>query len=242
MSKVLVIGESCTDIFVYCDAIRLAPDLPVPVLQIVKSSRNPGMAANVFRNISAHVEGVDLLTNPNYEEVTKTRYMHELSNHMFIRVDSEHAFEALDIKKIKLDYEIIVVSDYNKGFLSKEVIQNICERHNRVFLDTKKILGPWAEKAAFIKINDYEYRNSEAELTDALKEKIIHTMGAKGCEYQGEVFPVEPREVRDTSGAGDSFMAGLVVKYLETNDIRTSIEYANEMASEVVQHRGVGII
>jgi D-beta-D-heptose 7-phosphate kinase/D-beta-D-heptose 1-phosphate adenosyltransferase len=200
------------------------------------------MAANVFRNISAHVNEVDLLTNPNYKEVTKTRYMHELSNHMFIRVDSEHSFNELDIKDVNLDYEIIVVSDYNKGFLSKEIIQNICERHDRVFLDTKKILGPWAEKAAFIKINDYEYKNSETRLNKALRDKIIHTMGAKGCEYQGEVFPVKPREVRDTSGAGDSFMAALVVKYLETSDIRNSIEYANQMASEVVQHRGVGII
>jgi D-beta-D-heptose 7-phosphate kinase/D-beta-D-heptose 1-phosphate adenosyltransferase len=242
MSKVLVIGESCTDIFVYCDAIRLAPDLPVPVLQIVKSTSNPGMAANVFRNISAHVEGVSLLTNPNYEQVTKTRYMHESSNHMFIRVDSEHAFNELDLDKVNLDHDVIVVSDYNKGFLTKEIIQNLCEKHDQVFLDTKKTLGSWAEKAAYIKINDYEYKNSEANLTEILKDKIIHTMGAMGCEYQGEIFPVEPREVRDTSGAGDSFMAALVVKYLETRDIKTSIRYANKMASEVVQHRGVGVI
>ena len=34
MSRVLVVGESCKDVFVYCDAMRLAPDVPVPVLRL----------------------------------------------------------------------------------------------------------------------------------------------------------------------------------------------------------------
>jgi bifunctional ADP-heptose synthase (sugar kinase/adenylyltransferase) len=242
MSKILVVGESCTDNFVYCDAIRLAPDLPVPVLQVVKEVNNPGMAANVFRNISAHVDEVSLVTNPNYEQVTKTRYMHESSNHMFIRVDSAHEFEALSYDDLDLNHELIVISDYNKGFLSNDVIQKICENHPNVFLDTKKELGSWAEKAAFIKINDYEYKKSKPFLTDTLEKKIIHTMGSKGCEFDGKIYPVESREVRDTSGAGDSFMAALVVKYALTGSIEESLIYANEMASEVVQHRGVGVI
>ena len=242
MSKILVVGESCTDKFVYCDAIRLAPDLPVPVLQIVRETSNPGMAANVFRNISAHVSSTKLLTNPDYEYVTKTRFMHESSNHMFLRVDSDSSLNELEFDEVDLDHEIIVISDYNKGYLTTNLIQRICENHTNVFLDTKKTLGPWAESAAYIKINDYEYNNSKPYLTDQLEKKIIHTMGSKGCEYKGKVFPVEAREVRDTSGAGDSFMAALVVNYLKDNDIEESIVYANKMASEVVQHRGVGVI
>lgn len=242
MSKILVVGESCTDKFVYCDAIRLAPDLPVPVLQIVREASNPGMAANVFRNISAHIDGVTLLTNPNYGQVTKTRYMHESSNHMFIRVDSAHEFGTLNFEELDLNHELIVISDYNKGFLSDTIIQKICENHPNVFLDTKKKLGQWAEKASIIKINDYEYKKSKPFLTETLENKIIHTMGSKGCEFNGKIYPVESREVRDTSGAGDSFMAALVVKYIQTKNIEESIIYANEMASEVVQHRGVGVI
>jgi bifunctional ADP-heptose synthase (sugar kinase/adenylyltransferase) len=242
MSRILVVGESCTDRFVYCDALRLAPDLPVPVLQIVRETSNPGMAANVFRNISAHVEDVILVTNPDYEQVSKTRYMHESSNHMFIRVDSTHEFKALNFDELDLSHELIVISDYNKGFLTQKIIQEICENHSNVFLDTKKKLGTWAEKAAFIKINDYEYQNSKPFLTDGLEKKIIHTMGSKGCKFNGQVYPVEAQEVRDTSGAGDSFMAALVVKYIQSSNIEKSIIYANEMASQVVQHRGVGVI
>ena len=51
MKDILIIGESCQDFFVYCDALRIAPDVPVPILNIVSTSENPGMAANVFRNI-----------------------------------------------------------------------------------------------------------------------------------------------------------------------------------------------
>jgi sugar/nucleoside kinase (ribokinase family) len=45
--------------------------------------------------------------------------------------------------------------------------------------------------------------------------------------------------VKDSSGAGDTFMAGLVVKYLKTSNIDESIKFANECARQVVQHRGV---
>ena len=34
MKKILVIGDSSRDVFVYCDALRLCPDVPVPVLNV----------------------------------------------------------------------------------------------------------------------------------------------------------------------------------------------------------------
>ena len=43
------------------------------------------------------------------------------------------------------------------------------------------------------------------------------------------------------SGAGDTFLAGLVVRYWETRDIDLAIPYANERATIVVQKRGVGV-
>ena len=75
-----------------------------------------------------------------------------------------------------------------------------------------------------------------------MNRKIIHTVGEKGCNFQGENYPVTRHEIRDTSGAGDSFMAALVLEFLKTQDIVASIKLANLAASQVVQHRGVGII
>lgn len=242
MNKILTIGESSRDIFIYCEAVRLAPDLPVPVLQQLAQTENPGMALNVHRNIKSLISDAEVLTNRDWRSITKTRYMHEKTNHMFFRVDSSHKIEPIDIALIDFEYETIVIADYDKGYLSEEVIEFICSNHRRVFLDTKKILGPWASKAAFIKINDYEYVRSKPFLDENLEKRIIHTMGADGCEYQGKRFETQQIEIGDSSGAGDTFIAALAVKYSETLEIEKSIKFANQSASEVVRRRGVTTI
>ena len=242
MKSILVIGESSRDVFVYCNAFRLCPDVPVPVLNIKDQSENPGMAKNVHRNIQSLIKDCQILTNSNWYNVTKTRYVHENSNHMFFRVDTLHEISRIDMSKIDYDYEIIVISDYDKGFLKKEDIEKICSKHPNVFIDTKKILGSWADKARFIKINDFEYKNSEKYITDDLAKKIIHTMGSEGCDYMGVNYSVDKVEVKDVSGAVDTFMAGLVVKYFETKNIEESIKFANKCASKVVRQKGVTVL
>jgi sugar/nucleoside kinase (ribokinase family) len=141
-----------------------------------------------------------------------------------------------------LEADLVVISDYDKGFLSESTIEYICNAHPLVFIDTKKLLGNWAEKAAFIKINDYEYSKSSPRMTESLKKKIIRTRGSEGCDFQGINYPVERVEVKDTSGAGDSFLAALVVSFLRSGDIVESIKFANYAASKVVRTRGVGTI
>jgi bifunctional ADP-heptose synthase (sugar kinase/adenylyltransferase) len=229
------------DVFVYCDAVRLAPDIPVPVLNALYQVENPGMAMNVANNIDKFEDSL-IYTNNNWKTITKTRYVHEATNHSFLRVDTEPNYGRFNQNHDYSQYDIVVISDYNKGFLTEEDIKKICKSHPRVFLDTKKKLGKWAKKAFIIKVNDYEYKNSDPEITEILKKKIIHTMGGDGCEYDGKHFPTNKVEVKDSSGAGDAFLAALVLKYYETNDINQSITYANVCASEVVKHRGVTTI
>lgn len=239
MERILVIGETCKDIFIYCNATRIAPDLPVPVLELEYSTENPGMAMNVQRNILNIFRHCDLVTNSNWQSVTKTRYVHSATNHMFIRIDTPHLFTRINLKEVNLDYSMVVISDYNKGFLFEEDIFDISTRHPLVLLDTKKILGDWAEKCKFIKINDYEFERSKPYLTSILSEKIIHTKGSEGAFFQGEHFGVSKMDLRDSSGAGDAFMAALSVRYLESGNIQEAIKYANACASQVVTERGV---
>lgn len=242
MKDILVIGESCLDIFVYCDALRLAPDRPVPVLNIINQTENAGMAKNVQCNILNKVNGCDILTNDGWMNINKTRYVHEKTNHTFIRVDTPHNINQINLDDIDYNYKIIVISDYNKGFLSYSDIETICNNHGLVFIDTKKILGDWALKAKFIKINDYEFQRTKNFISDEIKSKIIHTMGEEGCEYQGKQYKVKKVEMKDTSGAGDSFMAALVVEYLKSGNIDKAIKFANKCAAEVVKYRGVSLI
>lgn len=261
--KILIIGESCLDIFTYCTCTRFCPDVPVPVLKAHHHTANEGMALNVYRNIVSLLRETNapsplVWTNDDYQQMTKNRFVHMETNHMFCRVDGKdtcHRIEFNDelVNAIEM-VDIVVISDYNKGFLTCQDIERITEHHGNVFIDTKKPLGLWARRAKFIKINAHEYAQSlpwltqphhtafERESVDNIKDNIIHTTGSEGCVYQGKTYPVDvPVEVKDSSGAGDTFMAGLVVKYAQTGDIEQSIKFANKVASEAVKHRGVTI-
>lgn len=241
--KILIIGESCKDIFVYCSSNRLAPDIPVPILNILYQTENPGMAKNVQRNVDKIFNHCDILTNDNWESITKTRYMHLDSNHMFIRVDSDHSkISKINLNDINFNYDLIAISDYNKGFLDEKDIEYICSKHQNVFLDTKKKINNWASKAKIIKINNYEYNQSKDFMSKELLNKTIRTNGPEGCFFQDEQYPVNKIQVKDSSGAGDTFFAGLIATYVKTNNIKESIKFANTCASKVVQEKGVTTI
>lgn len=242
MKRILVIGESCKDIFVYCHATRLAPDLPVPILEVDYSVVNPGMAMNVQLNIKSLYPNCDLFTNQDWENFTKTRYVHNETNHTFLRVDTPHVISQASIENIPAGYDLVVISDYNKGFLTEKIISDICLNNDLVFLDTKKRLGRWAEEATYIKINTYEYKRSLQFINETLSAKIIRTDGGKGSIFRGKEFPVERVEVKDSSGAGDTFMAALAVNFLASQDIEQSIGFANQCAARIVARRGVNII
>ena len=104
------------------------------------------------------------------------------------------------------------------------------------------MLGDWCSDINFIKINYYEHDRTKHLLDNDIYDRLIITLGSKGCKYKDEVYPVEKVEIKDSSGGGDTFIAGLVAKYLETNDIREAIMFANECATKVVQKRGVSIV
>jgi bifunctional ADP-heptose synthase (sugar kinase/adenylyltransferase) len=244
MKKILIIGDSCRDVFVYCHAQRLAPDLPIPILDVIEETENPGMAANVAQNIKAIYSHADLATNEGWDKVTKTRYVHGKTNHTFIRVDSKHPVLRADVRSLPLaEYDLVAISDYDKGFLTEDDIAYLCENHPLVFIDTKKILGDWVRNATFVKINDFEYERSKDVITPELADKIIRTEGENGAYYRGTQYPVlEKVEIKDSTGAGDSFYAALLVRFAETEDIADSIAFANAAAGRVVAQRGVSII
>ena len=240
--RILIIGESCRDIFVYCDTMRLAPDIPVPVLHVAKKTENPGMAKNVERNVKALHPYCDIATNKNWRVITKTRFMHEKTPQAFFRVDSKHSHPRADVRKIPLKkYDIIGISDYNKGFLTQDDIRYICEHHPSVFVDTKKRIGRFLAAARYIKINKFEYEHSVPIPRD-IDRKIICTRGGEGVSFRGKMYPVKLVEVKDVTGAGDSFFAALLVRFAETGDIREAIEFANLCASQVVKKKGVSVI
>ena len=241
--KILVIGESCLDVFVYGKVDRLEPAAPVPVVQTLEVKENGGMAMNVKNNFASLGLEVDILTNENWKEIKKTRIVEKKTNHMFLRWDqNDTSYGRVKFTNINFSlYDAIVISDYNKGFLSIDDIFYVSRVHDLVFLDTKKPIARWADEVTYIKINSDELSKA-TEVTPEIRDKLIVTLGPNGASFQGRIYPVKNAEIKDLSGAGDSFMAALCLKYCETKDIQEAIKFANEAATKVVQKRGVTTI
>jgi len=255
-NRVLVVGESCSDIFVYGDASRLCPDVPAPVFIPKNSVNTPGMAGNTARNLESLGLKVDLIEQQ--EVIKKIRYIDSRLNYTFLRVDEGEdkitPFDKgiIDEREIR-NYDAVVISDYGKGFLSESDIEKFCKNNANTFLDTKKILGDYCRKAKIIKINSPEFESIKGNINlDHWINKLIVTLGDRGCMYYRDnvassgrgfhYYDVESVDVFDLSGAGDTFLAALVAEYLGTNNIDDAIKYANKKSAEVVQKKGVSVI
>jgi len=247
--RILVIGESCSDIYQYGECVRLAPEAPVPIIKIDDSNKKemPGMAMNVYNNIfslAGSVGDIAIKTNPNWKEVKKTRFVDYRTNYIILRADEgDDEIQRCDVEKIDFSiYDIVVISDYNKGYLLEEDIEFISMQHPVTLLDTKKILGDWCKNITFIKINDFEFNRTKHKLTDQIRDKMVVTLGPDGASHKGVIYPVPKVEIKDTAGAGDTFISALAVRYALTEDIEESIQFANKCATIVVQKKGVSTI
>ena len=63
--RILVVGDSCKDVFVYGKVNRLTPEAPVPVFNPTVTKTNDGMARNVSNNVEALGVNIATITNPN---------------------------------------------------------------------------------------------------------------------------------------------------------------------------------
>lgn len=251
MSKVLVIGDSCIDIFEYGKCKRICPEAPVPVLVPTNKKENGGMAANVYANLKSLGVQCDIVTNTS--QPIKIRYIDETSNHMIVRVDRNDTVDPLDYKTLETinfsQYDAIVVSDYNKGFLENEQLYFISQSHSVTFLDTKKQMDEWCEDFEYIKINEMEYQKNWSYLNDHYKHNLIVTRGKEDTILnwhrigKKKVFPIQNEHpVRDLTGAGDTFLAGLVANFIETYNISEAITFANRCAAWAVTQKGVAVV
>jgi D-beta-D-heptose 7-phosphate kinase/D-beta-D-heptose 1-phosphate adenosyltransferase len=250
--KFLAIGDSCTDKYVYGKCERLCPEAPVAVLNPMNVVEVGGMAKNVQANVRALGVSCDVVTNT--DEILKTRYVDHKTNQMILRVDeddyTEQEFNPKDVNWS--DYDAVIVSDYGKGFLEKGAIRKICLEHDNVFFNTKrKLLVDIPRNIRFLQLNQYELDlNPGLGLTlrqstpHYEQEKVIVTLGEKGCLYKRKVYPPPETEwflkqAKDLSGAGDTFLAAFTVSMMRNNNVNKAIFFAQEAACSVVTKRGV---
>lgn len=234
--NVLVVGEICKDVTYYCDVSRISPEAPVPVADLVWKSTTDGMAGNVNSNLKALGISTTFIHQSLRQQINKTRYVDQKSGQHLLRVDDTHPnITSLDVSTIENinDHDAIVISDYNKGFITyHNAIQLRTLFNGPILIDSKKTdLGCF--EGCIVKINELEHSRAES-----IPRSTIVTLGSKGAMYDGKVYPSEQVKMFDVCGAGDTFLAGLTYMMLQGEPIGPCIEFANKCAGIAVQHRG----
>ena len=164
--------------------------------------------------------------------------------------------------------QLIVISDYAKGFLtpalSTAIVQRARRHGCRVIVDPRPqnracysecdYLTPnWKESRALLGLADAEATPEEAAsvagaLAASLATNVVLTLGAQGirfCSKDGiEQFalPTMAREVFDVSGAGDTVTAAFALSIAAGADHATAIAIANRAASIVVGKFGTATV
>lgn len=262
--RVLIVGDSMIDAYMWGHIERMSPEAPVPVVQIDKHENRLGGAANVARNIRSlgadtvlcTVVGDDekslifdeLLKNEGITNkgvfiskkrrtTLKTRIISD-DKHQ-IRVDEEDVFNIKEekgfinlVNKLMIDcIDVIILQDYNKGVLTRNIIKTIVkkakEKNIPVIVDPKEenydaftgcdTMKPnlnELKKGMNLQFNDdlNEIQSAAIKLKNKLNLKsVLLTLSEKGIciQYKDSFkhYPAFENNIVDVSGAGDTVIS-----------------------------------
>lgn len=230
--KILLIGDDCIDQYQYGIVDRISPEAPVPVFKPTTVESRSGMAGNVHENLQAlNCEVLYLHGNTSI----KTRLVDTKSNYQLVRVDEDEFSPPIEFEEIPQEYyDAVVISDYNKGTVSYELVEQIRNAFDGpIFVDTKKTELDRFE-GCYVKVNDLEYSLLKTTCSD-----LVITHGKNGASYKDKHFSSPTVEVSDVTGAGDTFLSAMAYEFLNTNNIEQAIKFAIKASAITVQHTGV---
>ncbi len=164
-------------------------------------------------------------------------------------------------KRLKEEFDVVIYSGYGKGMFNADTISEFLKvKAKKRIADVKPSEARlFRGKVDVIKMNFSEFqelakeygekvRNENADIEAVgkkvrqdLKSDLLVTRSEKGMSYIGEeVFHsrVEPREVIDITGAGDTVTAAFAVSLACGSDVRSALHIANVAASIKLTKKG----
>jgi D-beta-D-heptose 7-phosphate kinase / D-beta-D-heptose 1-phosphate adenosyltransferase len=164
--------------------------------------------------------------------------------------------------------DIVVLSDYAKGFLSRTLAHQIIARahaarrqvivdprpqHRDFYIGCDYVTPNWRESRGLLGLPDAEpsadaVRAVANQLAAALASNVVLTLGPHGisfCSRTGDeqfAMPTLAREVFDVSGAGDTVVATLALALAAGADHTAAVTLANKAASVVVGKFGTATL
>lgn len=203
-------------------------------------------------------------TDGNMATTTKQRII--ANNQQIARIDFEDKANDFVIKSLieKLTnrviagkhYDLIIISDYNKGIITEESWSNIkpllLQLSDKFFVDTKKKnvldfyegMYIFPNKKEMQDIMDFNNCKTRNELRDKMNlDFIIETASEEGAylyKNDGKMYhcPVFKSNVLDVTGCGDTFVAAFSLFYAKYNNKKAALAFANYCCSKVIEKKG----
>jgi D-beta-D-heptose 7-phosphate kinase/D-beta-D-heptose 1-phosphate adenosyltransferase len=272
-------GDIILDKWIYGVNNRISPESACLVLLEKKIKFSLGGAANLalsFKNLNLSFKLFSITGNDDESKIlvnllkknrinfslektknyttTKTRMIGNF-NQQIMRLDRENINREFTINKMIKKVEpndVVILSDYNKGFIKHDSVKKILTKTKFVFVDPKQ--EPEIYKGAYlVKPNMNEYKNWNGPFSIQSASKFVKknnwnwlliTDGSNGMHilnHKGEYrhFKEEAREVADTTGAGDAVLAVLIYGFMNKLNMYESVNLACKVASQNVQKQGV---
>lgn len=206
-----------------------------------------------------------LLIEPSYKTPVKNRLIAE--SQQLIRVDFEticplqEELEERMLVKLETvipEMNIVAISDYGKGFLSKRLIQFTLQTAKKCGIpsvvdpkgiDFQKYRGATvlkpnlSEAYAAAKCSSSHSLDEVASELRSIAEILLVTRSEAGIsifekEGQRSDFPVRSKEVKDVTGAGDTVLSTICLGLANGLNIQQAAELANLAAGLAIERLG----
>lgn len=254
--RILVFGDIMLDRYINTSVNRISPEAPVPVAEVISEEIFLGGCGNVIRNIKsigvtnitcctamgydpAAVIVLDLLKDLSCDTSMVKTYNHRVTTEkiriisndtQLLRIDREKKekiiYSLLD--NIEDNYDIIVISDYNKGVVTHSEVQRLILKcpSAKIIADIKPINVHMYNGIYAITPNENEFLEIDRNSYFPDCKYIFETMGKEGIAVyrksnnETDTKPelslihrskLPPVKVYNVIGAGDTVVAVLSV-------------------------------
>jgi D-beta-D-heptose 7-phosphate kinase/D-beta-D-heptose 1-phosphate adenosyltransferase len=210
-------------------------------------------------------------TSPTRPTTTKTRVFD--SERQVARIDDEQSgplskrelsLFSTALRKLPSKIDMVIISDYAKGMISKETIQALRKKFpgEKIVADPKPVHKSLMHSICMITPNLKEVslmagttlkrhediRKTITRLTEDLHTSVLATMGREGmmlCDKNDmTIYRVAPPNVRaiDVTGAGDVATAACALALASGAELAEAAEFANRAAAISVTKLGTATV
>ena len=239
---------------------------------VVRNIRSLGPQVTCLASVANDLAGDQILKylselNVNAEiiagshvTIVKERIVAGERKTQMLRVDREIPFgidPELSINAIRgLDtmFDVVVVSDYNKGLVSSELMDYLRSKYDKIIIDPKPANSYTYGRVFMMTPNEKEWNTMMAMTPWKVEaDYFLVTKGKKGMQLIDARDPdrdnwsmteisARPVEIFNVSGAGDTAVAVLATCYASGFSLKESSIIANECAGWVVTQPGTTTI